>query len=405
MNSEKFENHALFNKLQSLDNLLSDEGAKDKIQLEELSFIQTVSDYIRQRVQLTIPDLIQDTEMDGLSNEIHAGVSQLNTFMGNGNIGHLTNGKNNLYSALNRVKGFPIPVSKADFNFSKKIASFENTVKKKYQSIEKENEQLRKEISAFKTDLDNKQKEIASLLKLVEGKELEIQNLTSSFQTEFNNIRSEHSQDFQNDKRTFRTEIDQSKESFRKEIDDLKAGVDTSTSELVKKLEEKLSEAQRIVNVIGNIGVTGNFQKVADGHKKSANFWRWAAIIFMSAFSGFLIWTIIDLSSDGYNWTKSLIRVIAAAALSYPATYAARESSKHRKLENLNRTAELELASVDAFIEILDPQKKQGIKEKLVDKYFGNDKAGVLESDKENEGLSIGGFERLLNAFSKTLGK
>ncbi|CAN0605027.1 unnamed protein product, partial [Ectocarpus sp. 12 AP-2014] len=185
------------------------------------------------------------------------------------------------------------------------------------------------------------------LLKLIEGKETEIQNLNSTFQTNFNNIKSEHNQSFENDKKTFRSEIDKSKELFRKEIDSLKSGIDTDTTQLVKDLETKLEEAKKIVNVIGNVGVTGNYQIIANEHKDSANFWRWVAIGFMSVFSGLLIWTLIDLSADGFDWTKSLIRLIAAAALSYPATYAAKESTKHRKLETLNRTAELELASVD----------------------------------------------------------
>lgn len=121
----------------------------------------------------------------------------------------------------------------------------------------------------------------------------------------------------------------------------------------------------------------------------------------MIIFSGLLVWTIIDLSADGFNWTKSLIRLIAAAALSYPATYAARESSKHRRLETINRNAELELASINPFIEILPEAKKQAIKEKLVEKYFGNDRNSLADNPKEKEELSIGAFEKILNAVSK----
>jgi len=97
-------------------------------------------------------------------------------------------------------------------------------------------------------------------------------------------------------------------------------------------LETKYTEAKILVNLIGNVGVTGNYQNMANSHKKRANFWRVMAIVFMSIFSILLVWTIIDLRSEGFNWTKSLIRLVAAAALSYPATYAARESSKHIKL-------------------------------------------------------------------------
>lgn len=403
MTSENFDNHTIFDRLNSLKEILENEEVKEKIDLEKLSYFQTVFSYINQRVKLTIPDLIQQTELDSLSTELDAGISQINSFLGNTNAGHLTNATNNFIAAINRIKNFPIPVAKADFNFSRKIAEFEKIAKSKYKSLEKEKDELQTELTNFKTDLTTKETEIQRLIKLIEGKETEIQNLNSTFQTDFNNIKSEHNQNFENDKKTYRAEIDKSKEQFKKEIDELKNSIDTDTSTLISELETKLSEAKKLVNLIGNVGITGNYQNIANSHKKSANFWRVTAIVFMSIFSILLVWTIIDLSSEGFNWTKSLIRLIAAAALSYPATYAARESSKHRKLETINRNAELELASINPFIEGLSDDKKQIIKEKLVEKYFGNNRNNDFLDTKE-EGLSIPAFEKILSAISKLKG-
>tara|TARA_R110002124_G_scaffold236769_2_gene401993 strand:- start:10 stop:1224 length:1215 start_codon:yes stop_codon:yes gene_type:complete len=404
MTSENFDNHTIFDRLNSLEEILANEEVKEKIDLEKLSYFQTVFSYINQRVKLTIPDLVQQTELDSLSTELDAGISQINSFLGNNNVGHLTNATNNFIAAINRIKNFPIPVAKSDFNFSRKIADFEKTAKSKYKSLEKEKDQLKTEIENFKTDLTTKETEIQRLLKLIEGKETEIENLNSTFQTNFNNIKSEHNQNFENDKKTYRSEIDKAKETFREEIDELKESIDTDTTETVKQLNTKLTEAKTLVNLIGNVGVTGNYQNIANSHKKSADFWRVMAIIFMAIFSILLVWTIIDLSAEGFDWTKSLIRIIAAAALSYPATYAARESSKHRKLETINRNAELELASINPFIEGLSDDKKQVIKEKLVEKYFGNNKTNDFLETKETEGLSIPAIEKLINAFAKLKG-
>ena len=117
----------------------------------------------------------------------------------------------------------------------------------------------------------------------------------------------------------------------------------------------------------------------------------------MIALSGILIYTIWDISGDNFDWTKSLIRILAAAALSYPATYAARESSKHRKLEVLNRKAELELTAINPFIELLPEAKKEAIKEKLVEKYFGNSGNLLNElDDKKEEDVSVSSIERII---------
>jgi hypothetical protein len=404
MTSENFEKHNIFDRLNSFEELLANDNVKEKIDLEKLSFFQTVFSYINQRVKLTIPDLVQQAELDALSEELNGGISQINSFLGNDNVGHLNNATNNLNAAINRIRNFPIPVAKADFNFSRKIADFEKIAKSKYKSLEKEKDGLKSEIENFKTNLSIKETEIRRLLKLIEGKESEIQNLNATFQTDFKNIKSEQNQSFSNDKKSYRLEIDKVKQSFRNEIDVLKSSIDADTTTTIIQLNTKLEEAKKLVNLIGNVGITGNYQNIANNHKESANFWRVIAIVFMSVFSVLLVWTIIDLSSDGFVWTKSLIRLVAAAALSYPATYAARESSKHRKLETINRNAELELASINPFIEDLTDDKKQIIKEKLVEKYFGNNKNNDFLDTKDAEGLSIPAFEKILSAISKLKG-
>lgn len=398
MNTENFEKHLLFDKLQQFEQVISGEDSTKKIELEKLSFFKSVLDYVSQRIKLTIPDLVQETEMNALTQELEAGVVQINTFLGNNNPGHLTNAINNFNSVLTRIRNFPLPLSKSDFNFSKKIANFESTVKKKYDSLQKENENLEKDIANFKTDLENKETEIKRLFKLLTDKETQIENLNSSFQTNFNNIQAQHKQDFEIDKKTFRTEIDNAKTTFRTEIDELKNSIDTDTTDLVSKLIIKLEEAKKLVNVIGNVGVTGNYQNIANAHKKSADLWRFLAILFMTVLSGLLIYAIWDVSSANYDWIKSLIRVIAAAALSYPATYAARESSKHRKLETINRKLELELAALSPFIEMLPEEQKTEIKSKLVEKYFGNHFDLTDDKNDKTEELSLSGFEKILKA-------
>lgn len=397
MNPDTFQNHPLYEKLEQLKLRLSEDESKEKISVEMLSFFNSAYQYISDRIKITIPILVQDAEMNAMGSEVEAALQQINAFLGNSNAGHLTNATNNFNSALNRTRNFPLPFSKNDFNFSKAISDFQKTVKEKYDILEKENKNLKEAIEKFESDLNNKEEEILRLFKLIETKETEIQNLNSTFQTEFNNIKTKAIQEFDTDRKLFRTEIDSDKKLFKDEIEKIKTEINTDTSDLIEELNEKLQEAKSIVNVIGNVGITGNYQIIANEHKSSANFWRGIAIAFMTVFSGLLVWTIIDLSSSGFDWTKSLIRLIAAAALSYPATYAARESNKHRKLETINRTAELELASINPFIEILDDDKKQSIKEKLVDKYFGNDKSDKLVNEEE---LSITSFEKILKAIS-----
>ena len=401
MNPDNFEKHDVFDRLNSLEEVLSSDDVKEKVDLQKISFYSTVLSFINQRIKSTIPDLVQAAEMESLSNELNAGISQINSFLGNNNEGHLNNAINHFNIAISKTKNLPISISENDFDFARKVADFEKIATSKYQLLEKEKNELRTEFDKITRDLSAKESEIKKLISLIDGKEMEIENLNSSFQTSFDNIKSQHDQQFSTALKSYSADIEKSKGQFRNEIDELKSNIDTGTSDLVTKLETKHSEAKKLVNLIGNVGITGNYQNIANNHKKDADWWRWTAIIFMAAFSGILIWTIWDLNTESLVWQQALVRVIAAISLSYPATYAARESSKHRKLETINRNAELELASINPFIEGLSDDKKQKIKEQLVEKYFGNHNNFETSDIKDTKGLSIESFEKIMEAISK----
>lgn len=409
MKPNEFENHPVFEKLEKLTVRLSEKEVRDKIEIDKLNFYDSTCKYIKDRLNLTIPVLIPIGELNTLSQELEQGFAQINAFIGNNNAGHLTNAEGNLNSAMNRIKNLPLPFAKSDFNFSKSISNFEQIVKAKYDLIESENVSLTEELKKIKSDLTTKQNEIKQISDLITAKTNEINNITSKFQTDFNNIKSTANQNYENDRKTFRTEvtadrntfrteITKDRELFKKEIDDKILTIDMDTIETVSNINNKLEEAKRLVSVIGNVGVTGNYQLIANYHKRTANIWRYIAIFFMTVLSGLLIYTIWDIKGANYDWTKSLIRIIAAAALSYPATYAARESSRHRRLETLNRRLELELAALSPFIEMLPDEKKREIKAKLVEKYFGNNDETIESSNKIDEELSLSGFEKILKA-------
>jgi hypothetical protein len=431
MTPSEFENHPIFGIIEQLTDRLSQDDVKSKIELDKLNFYNSAVKFIDDRIKLTIPVLVPISELNTISTELQNGLNQINTFLGNNNVGHLNNADTHFNSSLTRIRNLPLPFSKNDFNFTKSISNFESIVKSKLNVVESENKNLKEELKKIHDNLIVKQNEINKISELLTAKTNEIDNLTSTFQTNFENIKNTANQNFENIKNTtnqnfenikntanqnfendrknyrteitadrdiFRKEITQDRENFKKEIETKINKLDTDTSKIVENISVKLDEAKKLVNVIGNVGVTGNYQNIANQHKTTADLWRALAIIFMTVMSGLLIYAIWDVSSTNYDWIKSVVRIIAAAALSYPATYAAKESSKHRKLETLNRKLELELASLSPFIEMHSDEEKRLIKSKLVDKYFGNHFDISDEKTDNTEELTLGGFEKILKA-------
>ena len=408
MTADSFTNHIVFEKIEQLKKALFTENGKEKIGVENFSFFEAVYLFVSDRLKLTIPILVQEAELTSLASEIEAATVQINSFLGNNNAGHLPNAVNNFNSALNRIKNLPLPLNKGDFNFSKVVASFQNTVENAYKNLESLNRKLQDDLKVTQDDLTAKKAQITTLQQQLTTKETEIQNVLNTYNTEFESIKSSNSSSFEiekkkiidsveSDRKNYKELFEAEKEANKKTFEAQKLQLENQSNKVIEDLNSKLSEASKIVNIVGNVGVTGNYQNIANQQKKTANFFRWIALGFMVVMSLLLIWSIIELSRGKFDLYKSLVRILAAAVLTYPAVYSSRESNKHRKLETQNRNLELELASIGPFIELLPDEKKQKIKEELVKKYFGNNNV-ISETKEEDEDISINGLEKLLKA-------
>ncbi|MGY3642252.1 hypothetical protein [Pseudomonas sp. PK-RTE-24] len=143
---------------------------------------------------------------------------------------------------------------------------------------------------------------------------------------------------------------------------------------LILELEYKREQAAQIVQVVGNIGVTGNYQRIATTEAESANFWRWATVIIFGAGIAIALATFYKFWHEPFSQDTAvsvLIRLFYAIVITSPAVYTARESARHRTNADRARQTELELASIGPFIELLPEDSKVAIRTGLTSSYFG----------------------------------
>ncbi len=395
MNSIEFQGHLVFQKIEALNNRFHDEEIINKIEIDKLDFYKTACEYTLDKLKNTIPALVLISELDTISQEFDNALNQVNNYIGNNNEGHLNNAVNNLLSALSRVRNLPLVYSNDDFDFAKIVSNFQSTIKSKLDDVNSQNLILNDKLILLNNHINEQETKISGLSELIIQKQTEVSSLNVNFQNDFKTFIN-----------TTKNAVEDDRVFYKKEIENDRNKLKTDTDQLLNELQKKLSEARTLVDVIGNVGVTGNYQKVANNHKTTADNWRYAAIGIMISLSSLLICSIWNISDQDFDWHKALIRIIVSAVLIYPATYASKESSKHRKLENYNRKTELELASLSPFIEKLDDEKKQSIKQKLVDKYFGNNLI-IDENDtnsKTNE-ISIGLLEHIVKIITGIISK
>jgi hypothetical protein len=67
---ESFTSHIVFEKLDQLKQVLNSESTKEKIALQDATFFEAVYSYVKDRLKLTFPILVQDAEVNALANEV-----------------------------------------------------------------------------------------------------------------------------------------------------------------------------------------------------------------------------------------------------------------------------------------------------------------------------------------------
>lgn len=140
---------------------------------------------------------------------------------------------------------------------------------------------------------------------------------------------------------------------------------------VIAEMEVKRKEASNLLQVTANILVTGDYKTLAGHERKTANRWRVAAVCGMIGvvIAAALI-VEISLKNNTVDWKMIVFRYATAALVLLPAFYAISESAHHRKMEHKYRRLQLELASIDPFLESLPKDMRYELKKTLADRIF-----------------------------------
>ncbi len=147
------------------------------------------------------------------------------------------------------------------------------------------NKKLQEDVKSLKDNLTAKNAQITALEQQIANKEIEISNFLNNYTTEFENLKTnshntleeekkKFNESIESDRKSFGEQFDEDQNAFQKAFEDQSKNFENKSTEVIDKLNSKLAEANKIVNIVGNVGVTGNYQKIANQHKESANFFR-----------------------------------------------------------------------------------------------------------------------------------
>jgi len=398
--SDRLASHPLFNHLQNLgpaiDNALNRENL-DPQAAEGLSRLKSVLAFTGRRLAGADPFILQFGVVDNLGNQFQAIFNEVQQFTANGNLGHLTNANTNADTALTHLAQLNVPLTTEDFYAAKEAAeayrkglnSVLSEVKQSSKKVGSELEALNARASEFGTIIDSEKARLATVSAEAQAKFLADQEArTKDFataqkdqQTQSTALLSEYTQKLTLQDAEFTKQREELARAHQDELEVLKKEFAVAATKLRDEIDERKKEVEKLVGVIGNLGVTSGYLNTANSARTTVWVWQGVAV---AAMIGLIIMAIIAfLPTQGgeFSWGSFAGRVFISLAFGVLAAYAASQADKYQKVERQNRRLALELEAIGPFISPLPLEKQEEFRLNIGDRSFGHgDGLGGLDA-------------------------
>lgn len=345
----------------------------------------------RDLLQKSAPEEVSLTGLNGVNSNLQQVYSEFSAFLAAGNQANLTNALSSLDNAANIFAWafYDRPVKGAKPQFES-VESVRKAAEKAIASIETRAGELNSSIANSATRLQSQDERIAELTSVVDQMRSTASAAVAGIQQQFNENLS-----------AYRAEIDDLKSKFRATQQEFSAEATHDAEKLITELEAQRNKAAQIVQIVGNIGVTGNYQNRAAQEQWQANFWRWITLILFAAGVALVTVNLILNFKGRIDLTALIARFAIAVTIALPALYTARESARHRTNADRAKQTELELASLGPFLETLPVQQRQEIIAELAKSYFGRE----VEAHEVHAPISIDEIQKTIAATTDLVSK
>lgn len=171
------------------------------------------------------------------------------------------------------------------------------------------------------------------------------------------------------------TEFGKQRESLlkqhEKELGTLTEDYRNSAKSLLDEIERHKSQVEKLVGVIGNLGVTSGYQKTARGAKRNAFIWQIIALAALSMMGWLAFSEVLPLLRNTFTWEGLATRVVLFVPLGLIAAYAISQADKYQQVERRSGRLALELEAIGPFIASLPSEKQEEFRLKIGDRSFG----------------------------------
>lgn len=152
--------------------------------------------------------------------------------------------------------------------------------------------------------------------------------------------------------------------------DGIKAALKDAES-INEELRQKQDDVYKLVHLVTGSSMAASYALTAEEEKKLANSMRNGSVFLMLTIVLIIGYSLLETSSQDFDWKAGVFRLAFSIALSIPAAYLARESSKHRTQQYSHLRIALDLQAITPYLASLPPADQHKLKIETAGKIFG----------------------------------
>lgn len=268
---------------------------------------------------------------------------------------------------------------------------------------------IKNNVALYRTELNNLNDEISSIKENTEEEFRVIKETKMQELSEINKKQEEVKNDIDNQFVDFTQKMEKSdnklkniEESYKTKFEELEKKANQDFDKLKEDIGKKDEKISELIGLIGNKANIGEYKSNADKAHTERIRWQIATVIIFGL--AFLLMGIITYSTKDYNIT-TLARYIVSVILLGMSGYTGKQASNQRKDEVYYRKQQLELSSIDVYLDNMPETTRIEIKKELSSKIFGQASETYKSKYDDNTNETLDKIVKLVENLSNNITK
>jgi len=180
----------------------------------------------------------------------------------------------------------------------------------------------------------------------------------------------------------FGKELTAAESDARQKLLDIDQNYRKEAATILEKVNHHREDVEKLVGVIGSLGVTSGYQTTARRARHSMWFWQGMTVAAMCGLVYFAYHAFLPSIQADFRWESFAARVFLTITVGVLAAYAGTQADRFFHMEKSNRKLALELAAIDPFIALLPQEEQYKSKLEIGRRSFAQEEAAVPKTER-----------------------